>query len=373
MRLMYFGADLPWPELLTEGFRRRNTWLLKCFNDSGYFDEVINVRKTTLFNFFRQLLSRKQTKKHKDLYFTHFFPGTLLKGFISRMDFVLNKLFIRLQGFDHFNDDENIIFCYWPAGFEQAMELRLKGRYFFDTDHNIIDDENLQPAKKEKQTKILLEAGEQCEFVISSARSMLDWYHNHGFDNTYFMRNGISPENFRNVKAMKQDFPAPIIGYIGTISRWIDYEVLKFLLKENPSWNFLIYGKEYKNKVSEELGRLPNCHFMGSLKPENVPSAIKSFTAGINLYRKEPWLDVDSMKLYEYLAAGTPVVSLKYHDHLDKDFDGRLFLADNAKEMNGILHDIINGKLQQKDTAQFLEKNSWKQRVKEFYEDIIRT
>jgi glycosyltransferase involved in cell wall biosynthesis len=277
----------------------------------------------------------------------------------------------RFQGIKNLNKSENIVFCYWPAGFEQAMELQIRGRYFFDTDHNIIDDENLQAFRKKKQEKILLEAGKRSEYVISSARSMLQWYHNRGFENTYFMRNGISPERYNNLEAIKQNFKGPIIGYIGTISKWIDYKALEYLLKGNPSWNFLIYGKSYKNKISEDLERISNCHFMGSLKPEQVPATIKSFTAGINLYRKEPWLDVDSMKIYEYLAAGTPVVSIKYHDYLEEDFDGLLNLAEDKKEMNFILRQIVEGKIKKKDASSFLRESSWEQRVKKFYEEII--
>ncbi|MBU2652042.1 MAG: glycosyltransferase [Bacteroidetes bacterium] len=372
MRLLYFGSDHPWPDLLKEGFRRRNTWLLKTFNESTYFSEVINVRKTTFGSFFVKLFRPCYGKHYHDLYYTSFFPVWLKGSFFRMADRLLNRLFFLIQGYRNLSRNENIIFCYWPKGYTQARELKLRGRYFLDTDHNIIDDENLHSHKKEEQEKLLLDAGKNCEYVISGARSMLKWYFEHGFENIYFMRNGIYPKPFEEAEPAILGFGKPVIGYIGTISKWIDYQALDYLIRKNPSWNFLVYGAAFKNKISEELATQPNCHFMGPLKPENVPETIKSFTAGLNLYRNESWLDVDSMKIYEYLAAGTPVVSLEYHPFLVEDFDGLLYLAKDAEEMDRILNDIVKGNIRPRDAGQFLEENSWKQRVDAFYEEIIR-
>ena len=371
MKLLFFGGDLPWSELVEYGFRRRNTWILKCFHDGKYFDEILILKEATRIKVLKEIFSPQKEKGIKDLYFTnicpHFFKGKLY-NYINN---IFNYLAFKLQGAGNINNSENIIWCYWPKGYVQAKDLKIKGRYFFDTDHNIIDDENLDVSKKNSQEKILLNAGKNSEKVISSVRSMLNWYKERGFDNLYMMRNGIDLERFKNTNEIDQSIKGPIIGYIGTISKWVNYEALKYLLKKHPDWNLLIYGSTFRNDISEDLRKFKNCHFMGPLLPKDVPKTMKSFDVGLNIYRKESWLDVDSMKIYEYLAAEVPVVSIKYHNNLKEDFDGLLYLVNDEKEMEKAINDILENKTKPKDANAFLLKNTWQQRVKNFYEEVI--
>lgn len=373
MKLLYFGADMPWKDLEKEGFRRRNTWLLKTFRESGCFDEVLNFRKVPRNHAFKKFFTRRHEPGIRDVYVTNLFPIQLTGHFFRQLNRIFNRILLFLQGAKKFNSSQNILWSYWPKGFLQARELNLKGRWFFDADHNIIDDPNLDPQRKKFQKNTLIEAGKHCEYVISSARSMLQWYRDQGFRNTYYMRNGIDPQRFNNIPAAKLPFKRPIIGYIGTISKWINYEALGFLIRNHPDWTFLIYGASFKNKLPGHFPVHPNCHFLGPLKPDDVPSTILSFDVALNLYKNKPWLDVDSMKIYEYLAAGIPVVSWEYHPHLKKDFDGLLNLVRNEKELGSEIEKILKNDVKPGKHDAFIRNSTWEIRVKTMYEDIIDT
>lgn len=111
---------------------------------------------------------------------------------------------------------------------------------------------------------------------------------------------------------------------------------------------------------------------MGPVKADDVPATLKSFDVALNLYRNEPWLDVDSMKLYEYLAVGVPVVSLNYHPYLDEDFEHLLYLANNVQEIETQIRKILETKSNHVSASDFIMKSTWDKRVEQFHYDIFR-
>ncbi len=373
MKLIYFGADAPWSSLEKEGFKRRNTHLLRSFANSGVYDQVIAVHLTTRQGALKAIFSKsKKQTKVLDVFVANLLINSFKGGVFQRINHLFYLLQIWAQGGRKFNRNENIIFCYWPKGYQFSKKLLLKGRVFFDTDHNIIHDENLNQKQLQAQLDTLLDAGKNSEMVLSSTRSMLDWYRTQGFNNLYRLRNGITPERFTNLPDGKKQFSNPVIGYIGTVSKWIDYETYEKLIENNPQWDFPIYGPSYKTETYKKLQSFKNVHFMGPVKADDVPATLKSFDVALNLYRSESWLDVDSMKLYEYLAVGIPVVSLNYHPDLDTDFEHLLFLAENVTEIEAQVRKILENKGNHMDARDFIMKSTWDKRVEQFHHDIIR-
>jgi len=373
MKLIYFGADAPWTSLLMEGFKRRNTHLLRSFANSGLYSQVVAIHFATRQKVIEAIFSkRNRNTAVQDVFVANILINKLKGGFFEWVNHLFFHLQIQAQGIRKFNRNENIIFCYWPKGYELNKKLSLKGRVFFDTDHNIIHDENLNQQQQKAQLTTLLDAGKNSELVLSSTRSMLDWYRENGFTNLYHLRNGITPERFTNLPNIKKQFSNPVIGYIGTVSKWIDYEAYQELIENNPQWNFPIYGPSYKTETYKKLQSFKNVHFMGPVKADDVPLVLKSFDVALNLYRNESWLDVDSMKLYEYLAVGVPVVSLNYHPNLEEDFEHLLYLANDAEEMQAQIRRILDGKHCNPAVDDFIAKSTWDKRIEQFHYDIFR-
>ena len=87
---------------------------------------------------------------------------------------------------------------------------------------------------------------------------------------------------------------------------------------------------------------------------------------GLVFYKKHPALDVDSMKIYEYLASGLPVVSTGFHEHLLEDFDGLLCMGNSIEMLeDGIKKALDSGNLNINKRMKFLEKSDWKNRAEE--------
>lgn len=360
MNVYYFGADRSWEELQRIGFRRRNTCILKALVESKHTDTVYVVRMTTRKEFWKQLLKRKAGGgKVQDVVFASLLPEKLFGRFSRRLNaFLLRRLCEKARPTD-------ILWAYWPKGYFIAESSGLRGTIVFDADHNIIDDPSIAPADRPQRHQDLLRIGAGSRYILSSSRSMLDWFRDRGFDKGVLLRNGVDASRFQPRKASKEMFT---IGYCGTLSRWIDYDLFAALARKNPQWRFLIIGKPYLTEDWRVLEGLPNVSLLGEKKADEVAALIPTFDAALNLYRRHPALDVDSMKLYEYIAAGVPVVSNRYHDHLDRDFEDILLLGDDLDTIGGLLQGLENGegRRQAERTTAFLQRSAWNKRVDEF-------
>jgi glycosyltransferase involved in cell wall biosynthesis len=105
----------------------------------------------------------------------------------------------------------------------------------------------------------------------------------------------------------------PHIGYVGALNEKIDFDLLAFVAQARPEWQLLLVGAldlTAHPAKADALVALPNVHWLGRLPAAQVPSAIACMDVGLLPYERNEWTaNIDSLKLYEYLACGKPVVS----------------------------------------------------------------
>ena len=107
--------------------------------------------------------------------------------------------------------------------------------------------------------------------------------------------------------------PRPILGYSGHISGRLDLELLGQLAAVRSRWQFVFAGSQWDAGCAAELAALkamPNTHYLGQLPVDQVPHFIGACDVCLIPYRIDAETEaISSLKLYEYLAAGKPVVS----------------------------------------------------------------
>ena len=104
------------------------------------------------------------------------------------------------------------------------------------------------------------------------------------------------------------DLDGPIIGFVGSISYWVDIPLIGELASRRPDWTFVLVGP-VRTDLSP-LGGLPNVRVLGQRAYETLPRYVKRFDVCLNPYRNDDVAQGASpLKLYEYLASGKPVVS----------------------------------------------------------------
>jgi glycosyltransferase involved in cell wall biosynthesis len=108
--------------------------------------------------------------------------------------------------------------------------------------------------------------------------------------------------------------PAPRIVFVGAIiAAKIDIELVVELSRSRPEWTFAFVGPvgpgDPRTDV-QALMQLPNVHMLGYRPYEQLPSVLRGADATIVPYLLDGEMrSVFPMKIYEYLAAGRPVVS----------------------------------------------------------------
>jgi len=103
----------------------------------------------------------------------------------------------------------------------------------------------------------------------------------------------------------------PIAGYVGSFSRRVDGALLRELAGRRPDWDFYLVGEALDDSLAPLADRPPgNLAFLGPRPYAALPAILGGFDVGLIPFRPGPEGSHSSpLKLYQYLAAGLPVVS----------------------------------------------------------------
>jgi teichuronic acid biosynthesis glycosyltransferase TuaH len=191
-------------------------------------------------------------------------------------------------------------------------------------------------------------------------------------ENTYFVPNASDSDNgFKPVDETMPVHPGignkrrPVIGYLGTIERRIDYQLLDAVVKDNPDKSFVFAGPIEEDYLSDPLFLAPNVHKLGAIPYLEVPQVINSFDLAIIPFKKdEVSRTIFPIKLFEYLSFGKPVVSTDFNIDL-KDFtDDMVDYCSDASSFSLAINHALNhdSPLKAEERKALAKQNTWKKR-----------
>jgi glycosyltransferase involved in cell wall biosynthesis len=130
--------------------------------------------------------------------------------------------------------------------------------------------------------------------------------------------NGVDVEHF--AKALQPEtvvppalraLPRPVIGFIGGVQYWVDFDLIAHAARTHPDWSFAFVGPVEPLARVDKVRGMSNVHFLGRQPYANVPEFVAGFDVCINPYVLDGVAEnVDPLKLYDYLASGKPTVSV---------------------------------------------------------------
>lgn len=107
--------------------------------------------------------------------------------------------------------------------------------------------------------------------------------------------------------------PEPRIGFLGYFNHAVDLELLERTLSREPAWSWVFIGptEGVDPAGMARLRALPNAHFLGFVPQADLAPVLRGVSIGVIPFKTEgPYFQaINPLKLYEYMAAGLPIVS----------------------------------------------------------------
>jgi len=109
-------------------------------------------------------------------------------------------------------------------------------------------------------------------------------------------------------KSLLYDGKRPVVGYYGAISEWFDIDLVISAAKYYPEYDFVLIGSTYMCDI-QHAKKIKNIHFIGEVPYETLTGYLYAFDVCLIPFKLIELIQcTNPVKIYEYLAAGKPVV-----------------------------------------------------------------
>lgn len=212
-----------------------------------------------------------------------------------------------------------IVWISTPTQFDARLDLPARLRIY-----HIVDDylayHDLPAARRAGYARMERELIDWADLVIVVSPELME---SKGVGNAQRAKFRLLPNGFDDV-AYSIDRPIvsppaltglrrPILGYVGLISVRLDLMLLDALAAAHPEWTLVLLGTVYRQGCEDVLDRLssrPNVHLLPAVPGDQVADYVRLFDLGLLPYRvTQETIHASPLKLFEYLAAGLPVVA----------------------------------------------------------------
>ena len=169
-----------------------------------------------------------------------------------------------------------------------------------------------------------------------------------GVDLDLFTTQVPPPEDIKKINGKK-------CIYVGAFDDRFDYDGTVTIIERHPNINFIFIGP-FPTIRKNEFCRFSNVHILGTREFSQIPAYLQACDISIMPFSNDPSNEGRSpMKLYEYLAAGLPVIS-RHTDEISRRNHPRILTYTTLEEA----HIQIQKALTFEKTSSVPEGLSWK-------------
>lgn len=255
------------------------------------------------------------------------FPGTRLQAMSDRVECLQLRHVVRRLGIDR-----PVVWTQDPRA-ATLLDNLPAGRLVYDLTDDWPAFESDPARRAAVQDRVERLAG-RAELVLACSRPLAQgaraWN-----AHVHYLPNAVEPPGADEATpADLAELARPRLGYVGTLhSSRLDVELLARAAELRPEWSYVLLGPdELEPGDRERLLALPNVHHLG-VRPHGE---IQSYLTGIDVCLlahliTEFTRSLDPLKLYEYLAAGRPVIATPVGN--TEDLQDHIAIAATAEEL----------------------------------------
>lgn len=357
-----------WRKILIEGGRTRDAHFINCFQELNSIEKLIIINRPITFP---ELIIKKRLKRiegkvllrkngcqlvqiDKKSFVIDFISKDFINHIILKRDWYFgaykSKVFTSFikdaYKFLEISDINYISYNIYSAFLFEALKPK---ELIFDAWDNYakfpFSVKHLRKLKDAYNTF----AKYSKKWTTNSTENKVYYKENYNAQYIHIIKNGVDLLKFKNCLLEKpydiKFFPSPIIGFGGKITHLFDVDLFNYLLKNNRDKTFVIVGQIIDKKKFNLINRLDNFYYLGDKHYDIYPLYVQSFDICLIPYLVgDKAHGGDSIKAYEYLAAGKKTVGtlgnglidLKNYLYLHQDyslFSKELSATTNNKEV----------------------------------------
>jgi len=174
------------------------------------------------------------------------------------------------------------------------------------------------------------------------------------------VRNAFDAKSLPNLCAAKGSRKHPVLGYVGTIDHWFDWDAVLRIALAFPKCKVRLIGPLLAppmRSLPANIDVMPPCSMPGAMW------AMQEFSVGLVPFKvNRLTASVDPIKYYEYRAMGLPVLSTEFGEMIfHASIDDGVFLF-NKENMEERLYLSLSYCDDFSKIFDFRKKNSWDNR-----------
>lgn len=154
------------------------------------------------------------------------------------------------------------------------------------------------------------------DLVIATGRRIEERAREYRHEGVLYLPNGVDYHHFTTPRPEPPDIadlPRPRVLYVGSLEPWFDTRLVARAALANPTFSFVVVGPA--RIPLGELRDLPNVRILGPRPYDVVAGYMVHCDVGIVPFRRTERIQaVHPIKVYEYLAAGLPVVATEWEE-----------------------------------------------------------
>jgi len=175
--------------------------------------------------------------------------------------------------------------------------------------------------------------------------------------------NGIEPQEWQGPTPTPPEWftaaPGPRAVYVGTLDSRIDVKGLLHVLDSHPTLQIFLVGHVEDPEYLAPLAASPRVHMNGAVDRGSIVALLRSADVCLVAHRRTELTEAMSpLKLYEYLAAGSPVLTPGFGPV--RGLSPHVLLTDDVADFADRLPEALAlGPMAESVRREFIHANSW--------------